>query len=190
MIHSFLPVFLLLFAAPIAGDEVAGVKLPPKIEVSGKKLELNGMGLRTKSFLEIKVYVAGLYLEKPSKDAAEVISSDQLKRVHLTFLRSVDRSQITDAIEEGFERNSKGQMPALKARLSKLESFLTGMREKDELLVTYLPGKGTEISVKGTVQGVLEGKDFADALFSVWLGKDPVDKELKKALLGRTGSGR
>jgi len=29
----------------------------------------------------------------------------------------------------------------------------------------------------------LPGKDFADALFSVWLGKHPVDDELKREML-------
>ena len=28
------------------------------------------------------------------------------------------------------------------------------------------------------------GKDFADALFQVWLGKNPVDDDLKKGVLG------
>ncbi len=34
-----------------------------------------------------------------------------------------------------------------------------------------------------TREGVLEGKDFADALFSVWLGANPVQEDLKRALL-------
>ncbi len=38
--------------------------------------------------------------------------------------------------------------------------------------------------MRGVEKGVIEGKDFADALFSVWLGSDPVDRDLKKALLG------
>lgn len=29
----------------------------------------------------------------------------------------------------------------------------------------------------------MEGKDFADALFSVWLGANPVQEDLKRALL-------
>ena len=30
----------------------------------------------------------------------------------------------------------------------------------------------------------IAGKDFANALFSVWLGPNPVEKGLKRALLG------
>jgi len=47
-----------------------------------------------------------------------------------------------------------------------------------------LPGKGTVVTAKGTEKGTIEGKDFADALFAVWLGPNPVQEDLKKALLG------
>lgn len=166
-------------------QKLAGVELPKTVDVSARRLHLNGMGVRTRFIIGLKIYVAGLYLETPSHAAATVISSEQVKRVHLTFLRSVDRSQVTDAIRKGFERNSKSQMGALKARLAKLESFLSGFGKGDELLITYLPGTGTEVTVKGVVKGVIEGKDFASALFGVWFGADPVDGDLEKSMLGR-----
>jgi hypothetical protein len=40
------------------------------------------------------------------------------------------------------------------------------------------------VTAKSVEKGVIEGKDFADALFSVWLGANPVQEDLKKALLG------
>ncbi len=123
----------------VAQKEVAGVKLPDTIKVGEQTLKLNGLGLRTRYFIKAKVYVAGLYLEKPSKDAATVISSDQIKRVHLTFLRDLDRSKITEAIGEGFARNSKAQMNALKERLEKLKSFIPDVDKGEQLVITYLP---------------------------------------------------
>jgi hypothetical protein len=56
--------------------------------------------------------------------------------------------------------------------------------EGDPILMTYVPGKGVTVSIKGAEKGTVEGKDFADALFSVWLGPNPVQEDLKKALLG------
>src|SRR5690349_18239424 len=55
--------------------------MPEAVPAAGKILHLNGMGLRTK--LIFKVYVAGLYLETPTRDAATAIASDQVKRVEL-----------------------------------------------------------------------------------------------------------
>ena len=180
-----LPLLALVWmsAASPAEQEVAGVKLPSVIQAEGKTLLLNGMGLRTRTVFKVKVYVAGLYLETRSTDAATVIASDQWKRVELVFLRDLDKDQITDAIGEGFARNTKDPGGSLKARLAKLKGFIPDVKENDRLVIAYRPGKGTAISVRGTEKGVLEGKDFADALFSVWLGNDPVDADLKSALL-------
>ena len=165
-----------------AAREVAGVTLPDTVSVEGKTLKLNGAGLRTK--VVFKVYVAGLYVETPTKDAAALVSSDQLKRMHLSILRSLDRSKITEAISEGFEKNSKGELPGLKARLDRLNAMIPDVEKGDQILLTYVPGRGTVVSAKNVEKGVIEGKDFADALFSVWLGANPVQPDLKKGLLG------
>ena len=174
-------VCLTVTAAALAG-EVAGVKMPDSAVIEGKTVKLNGVGLRKK--MVFKVYVAGLYLETPGKDAAKVISSDQVKSIKLHILRGLKGSQVAEAISEGFERNSKAQMGALKARLDKLNAWIPDVVEGDEIVLTYAPGKGTVVSAKGVEKGVIEGKDFADALFAVWLGANPVQDDLKAALLG------
>jgi Chalcone isomerase-like len=171
-----------LAATPAFAREVAGVSLPDTATVDGKALKLNGAGLRTK--MVFKVYVAGLYLEKPSNDAAGVISSDQAKRMHLSILRNLTQAQINEAINEGFEKNSKAQMGALKPRLDKLNAMIPSVSKGDQITMTYVPGRGTVVTAKGVEKGVIEGKDFADALFAVWLGANPVQPDLKKGLLG------
>ena len=75
-------------------------------------------------------------------------------------------------------------MAALKPRLTKLGSLIPNVEKGDEIALTYVPGKGTVVNVKGAEKGVIEGKDFADALFSVWLGTSPVQEDLKRLLKG------
>lgn len=182
-VRSSLAIALGLAAAVfVSAGEVAGVKMADTVAVEGKALKLNGMGLRKK--VVFKVYVAGLYLESSSKDAGAVISSDQVKRMQLSILRSLKAVQVTEAIEEGFEKNSRAQMGALKPRLQKLNAMIPDVVEGDQIVMTYVPGKGTVVFAKGAEKGVIEGKDFADALFSVWLGPSPVQENLKKELLG------
>lgn len=171
----------LAVAALVLAGEAAGVKMADTVTVEGKTLKLNGMGLRKK--VVFKVYVAGLYLETPSPAGEAVIASDQIKRMQLSVLRSLKSKQVTEAIEEGFEKNSKAQMGALKDRLGKFGAMISDVVEGDQIAMTYVPGKGTTVSVKGADKGVIEGKDFADALFAVWLGNNPVQEDLKKALL-------
>ena len=171
----------LLAAVPAMAAEVAGVTMPDSVSVAGRTLRLTGMGVRTKFFM--KVYVAGLYLERPTKDAAAAISGEQGKRVNLRMVRGLDRAKITEAISDGFQKNSRAQLPALKARLDRLNGMIPDLESGDQILLTYLPGKGTAVAVRGSEKGIIEGKDFADALFAVWLGREPVDSGLKAALL-------
>jgi len=174
---------LLALAAAVAlAGELAGVRMPEAVTVEGKTLKLNGMGLRKK--LIFKVYVAGLYLESPSKDAAAVLSATETKSMRLHILRSLKGSKVSEAISEGFERNSNAQMAALKARLERFSAMIPDVAEGDEILLTWVPERGTKVTVRGTDRGVIEGRDFADALFAVWLGPNPVQDDLKKALLG------
>ena len=62
--------------------------------------------------------------------------------------------------------------------------FVT-VKEGDTIHLDYLPGTGTVVTVAGEKKGVVDSKEFADALFAIWLGEKPVTAELKKSLLGQ-----
>lgn len=171
----------LLVALPALAREREGVVAPPTIQVEGKTLHLMGMGLRKK--LWFKVYLASLYLETPTEDPAQVIASDQVKRVQMNMLRDLDRGKIVEAVTEGFQRNSGPDMPRLQERLDRFLRAVPDLRGGQTIVITYSPGKGTLIKAGGGEEVSLAGKDFADALFSVWLGKQPVDGELKQEML-------
>src|SRR5512140_1234665 len=171
----------LLVALPAVAKEREGVVAPPVIEVSGRQLKLMGMGLRKK--LWFKVYLASLYVEDPSDDPATVLGSDQVKRVQMNMLRDLERGKIVEAVQQGFERNSGPDMPRLQARLDQFLKAIPDLKSGQTIVITYAPGRGTFIKAGGGEEITVPGKDFADALFSVWLGKQPVDDELKHEML-------
>ena len=175
-------VLTLVLAGPALAAELAGVKLPDTVAVDGKTLKLNGAGVRKKAIF--KVYVAGLYVETPSKDAATLVSSNQAKSMRLHMLRDVEGAKISGAIADGFALNSGAALPQLKARLDQLAKLIPDVKEGEEIALTWVPDKGTEVAVRGTNAGTIEGRDFADALFAVWLGPKPVQDDLKQALAG------
>jgi len=73
-------------------------------------------------------------------------------------------------------------MPALRSRLDLLESALPAPKKGDQLSFTYLPGVGTLL--RSPVRELtIPGKDFADALLSVWLGPKPISGSLKRELV-------
>jgi len=174
---------LLLLAGSTATSarEVAGVNLPDTVSAAGKTLVLNGAGLRTRFFF--KVYVIGLYLEKPTTDAGAVLGADSVRRAELHILRSLSGSEISGAIASAFNENAGDAAPRLQERLQRFEAMFPAVEAGDVITLTYVPGPGTSVEAKGKQVGTIEGKDFADVLFSVWIGAKPVDATLKQALL-------
>ncbi|HOL70537.1 MAG TPA: chalcone isomerase family protein [Bryobacteraceae bacterium] len=170
-----------LNAAAVEAREMSGVRMPEVVSVAGEELRLNGIGVRKRLFS--KVYVVGLYLERPTTDAWAAITTDETRRIVLVMLRDVSRKDFVQAVENGVKRNSGPVMPALRARLDLLKRALPALKKGNVLDIMYLPGRGTLVRGQGREMWI-SGKDFADALLSVWLGPKPVDEDLKRQLLG------
>jgi chalcone isomerase-like protein len=161
--------------------ELAGATLPDTLKAGEKTLKLNGLGLRKKAMF--KVYVGGLYLESPSKDAGAILASDQAKAIRMHFLRDLSKAQLVEAFQEGFEANAKGKASE-KAAFDKMLALVPEVKEGGTLTFAYLPGKGTTLSAGDKELGVFAGKGFADAVFAIWLGPKPPSDDLKKGMLG------
>ncbi len=57
------------------------------------------------------------------------------------------------------------------------------MKPGDRYSLTYLPGEGTELAKNGVPLALVPGEDFARAYFGIWLGEDPLDRDLRDQLL-------
>lgn len=168
-------------SVPLVAATLAGVTLPDTVTVGNQTLLLNGLGLRTKMFF--KVYVGGLYLEKKSSDAAAIASSDTAKRVVLQFVYGeVTRDQMVESFTDGFKANAPNTP---KAQVDQFLGALETMKKGDQLVVTYVPGTGTTLAIRGKDKLTIAGLPFAQAVFSVWLGPKPPTSDLKNGLLGK-----
>ena len=173
----------LLLTAPAFAGKLAGVEMAETKTVGDHALMLNGMALRKVTI--IKVYVAGLYLPEKATDGAAVLAADTPRHLVMHWLRSGPKDKMCDAWYEGFEANTPGASSALKGQFDTLCEWMADAEKNDEFVFTYLPGTGTEVTVKGQSKGTLEGKAFADALFASWIGAEPGPGEgFKKDLLG------
>jgi hypothetical protein len=174
-----------LLLSPSAGaGELAGVTLPDQAEAGGKTLVLNGLGLREATLLMVDVYVAGLYLESKSSDAATILGADHPKRLVLTFVRSVAREKLVDAWSEGLDKNAGDKRGAVADGFARLNAAMTDVKKGDTVVLTYLPGQGTTVEVRGKAGPPIEGDDFQAVLFSIWLGAQPPNVALRDGLLG------
>jgi len=169
---------------PVAwAGELADVKMADEVTVGDATLQLNGMGMRKKMW--VKVYVAGLYLESPAKDAAEAVSTGGTKRVVMHFLTNkANKKKMDAAWLEGFEANSPGGYASMADRVKKFADLFGNMKVGDVIELTMVPGGGTTAAVNGETKGVIDGDDFAESLLKVWLGDHPPSDELKTGMLG------
>jgi hypothetical protein len=178
--------FIGLFLASAHSAEVAGVKLEDKDRVANAELALNGAGLRKRAFFQ--VYVIGLYLPEKKAAAADAIAAAGTKRVLIHMLRDVDAGEFAGALTDGMKDNvSEAEMKAFDPRVKQLVAVMGEMKvaKKGMRISLDWSAAGTQLTVEGKVTGApIPGEDFYRALLKIWLGDNPVQADLKKALLG------
>jgi len=180
--------FLLPASAVPARADVAeprtGVRFPEKIG----ETSLLGVGLRTKSFLKVKVYAIGLYiadsaLAGPLKNKTgpalyrELVWGDFPKEIHLRLVRDVSASQMQEAIRDALEK-------ADKARTDQFVSYFSDIKTGEEYVLRWATGGTLETIAKGAPKPPIADKNFAAAVFGIWLGDEPVQDDIKRDLIG------
>ncbi len=177
---------LLLIGLPCNANakEIAGVMVNDTLQTEdGTKLQLNGAGIRTKLFMDI--YIAALYMEKPSATAGEVIADKGKKRIVMHFLyKEVSRDKLVDAWNDGFKENSSaGDLAKLQERINQFNALFVDVKKDDVIILDYAQATGTVVTIKGQKTGTIPGADFNEALLKIWLGEKPVTSSLKDDLL-------
>jgi hypothetical protein len=149
-----------------------------------RERDVSGVSIRPEvtSLAPFKVHVVALYLELPTQDAQAAIKTDQDKHIVISMLRNISREQFVQAVEASIMRNSSTDMPILRARLDLLENGFPAPKKGNVLSFTYLHGVGTLMRGPGQ-EMTIPGKDFTDALLSVWLGPTPIGGALERQLL-------
>ena len=176
---------LLLMGLPSYAKEIAGVMVNDTLQTEdGATLQLNGAGIRKKLFMDI--YIAQLYMEKPSTAVSEVLADKGRKRIVMHFLYSeVGKDKLVEVWNDGFkDNNSAGDLAKLQERINQFNGFFVDVKKNDVIILDYNPATGTTVTIKGQEKGVIAGGDFNEALLKIWLGEKPADGDLKNKLLG------
>jgi hypothetical protein len=151
----------------------------------GRLLHNGVAGLRSRwaftKDLARSTYVIGLYLEARSADPVAIIERERVKRLDLTLL--VAAREVVEEIAEAIERALPSPGPALRADVATFRRLLSGEEHTGRMSFVYVPGSGTELWTRSGRKGVIPGPAFGRALFSVWLGSNPVQPSIKTDLL-------
>ncbi len=174
-----------LTAAPAAlasrRASIEGVHFPGHYEVEDTRLTLNCVGLLRYMRL-IKAYVAALYVEDGAP--SDAVLTDVAKRIEIEYFHAISAADFVRAGDQILAQNvDAGRLEALRPRLERMNSLYADVQPGDRYALTYTPGRGTELALNGQPLGVIEGADFAAAMFSIWLGPQPIDTSLRSQLL-------
>lgn len=168
---------------PAWGDEarIEGVPFPEAVVASGARLELQNLAL-LRYRIAFKAYVAGLYLGE-GIEASRVLD-DVPKRLEIEYFWPIEAADFARVTTEGLEQNvDRETLARLRPRIARLNDLYRDVAPSDRYALTYLPRRGTELSLNGRALGTIEGADFARAVFSIWFGDEPLDGTLKQELL-------
>ncbi len=174
----------LVSTTSVLANEKGKLVIPKSTTCADQELQLNGLGTRKKLFL--KLYVASLYVQELQTDAIAFLEMSQASCMRLNITSSkITAEKMVKATREGFNNATKGNTAPIE---SEIETFLTWLsqpiKKGDEFEFAFVPHNVIHVSKNGTELGVIENKEFATALFAIWLGDMPADKKLKTGLLG------
>ncbi|HXM39037.1 MAG TPA: chalcone isomerase family protein [Gemmatimonadales bacterium] len=198
------------FQSPAVTEPNTKVSFPIEIETAAGMHALAGTGVRTRTFLQVKVYAFGLYVDPASArtalsawrgKSANDLAHDQsfydtlLKgsfpmTMRLVMTRNVGGAQMAEAFDGALaprvaQAATRGMAGGAEA-LTTFRSFFTDkLSSGTELLFTWAPGNKLVASIGGRRVGEIENAALCWALFDVYLGSNPISSEGKKTVIAR-----
>jgi len=176
---------LLIASSVIASAQVSaqGQEVPAVVKVASSELTLNGAGFRR--LMGMKMYEAGLYLDKKSQDADVILNDDapQMVRMHIVS-NMITAARVEDVVLSGFKATKTYDQYRDEVTLL-LKAFATDVKAGDYYDLYYEPGTGLRAYLNGEESVVVPSDaGFKKALYGIWLSDTPVQRKLKRQMLG------
>jgi hypothetical protein len=164
---------------------LAGVEVPDTLPIDGRKLVLNGLGLRTLTFLKVKIYVAALYLPKQTANAPAILASPGPKVIALHHIHSGSKGQVQDRYREGEKVNCGGGGcdTALQADFERLVASASPVQEGDVTLY-IVTDKSFRVVFNGREVIAFTGNRLGNMIIEGFIGAHPPSETLRAGLLG------
>jgi hypothetical protein len=183
----------LLLAAPAPAELVREPKTGVTFAASVGDLSLLGVGVRTKTFLKVKVYAIGLYVADSALSGplaihkgkvgtsafySDLITGDFEKQIVLRPVRELSAEQIQGAFRSHMPSADRGL-------LDQFVSYFGRTGAGQECVLHWAAGGILETTVAGVVKPPIADRRFSQAVFAIWLGDRPVEDQLRKRIVSR-----
>lgn len=169
---------------PASAAVLSGVSMPDTLQAGGAHLVLNGMALRTYSFLRLHVYVAGLYLEHASRNADAIMSSSQVKLLRFDFVRDVSAEAARRSWRESLANNCTAPCQLAPDAVAQFLSKVPAVHTGDISSFLFTPGRLT-VQVNGQALGSITDETFEHVVLASFVGAHATVPAVRDALLGK-----
>ena len=177
---AMLLIIALIISSPAFATEVSGVTFETRIMDEGLDMQLKGTSLKRVVFF--KAFVAAFYEGFDNKNA---LLGESPKRIEVEYFVKIPATKMQNFTVDSMKDNiTEEEFGALANEIESMGRYFVNLKPGDRYSLTYIPGLGTKFVHNGELSGIIEGKDFQKALFSVWIGEKPFDQEIKKEILG------
>ncbi len=180
----FLVASALVLSLSVPTAEAAEGGGPATLSIGQMELAKNGVGIRSKMMLSL--YECSLYLPQHSNNSAAILDSDQPMAVRIEITsRFVSQSKMIASLNDGFKKSTGGNTASISADIKKFgDCFSDPIKMGDVFVLAYTPGGGVVVSKNNQPKGTVGDLAFKKALMGIWIGDNPVDQNLRTALLG------
>jgi len=196
MNHFMAAAAVLALATPPPAQFVREPKTGVTFAARVGEMSLLGAGVRTKSFLKIKVYAIGLYVADSAlsgplavhKDKVgtsafyeDLVTGDFEKQFVLKLVRDLSAEQIQGAFRShmlSVDRNL----------LNQFVSYFEGTKAGQECVLRWVPGGILETKVAGIAKPAIPDRAFSQAVFTIWLGDKPDHDQIRKRVVSRASA--
>ncbi len=155
--------------------------------VNGTDMVVTGVALREKTFMKVDVYTIVSYVKKGvslgEDKATDLLNLEEPKMLQMDLTRGFSNEKLKKAFSEVIEENYE-DMSAFQSDMDTFLGYFTADAEDgDKLVFGYCPAEGLTTFLNGKEMGVITNVDFMKALWTVWFGAEPADKDMRDNLV-------
>lgn len=163
---------------------INGTGFENTIEMKTTRLKLKGVSM-LRYLIFIEAYVGAFYLPEGS-DGSEVFD-DIMKRLELEYRVGISADDFAKATRQKIKDSvNSGVFNRISSKIESLNNLYRDVEPGDRYALSYVPGVGTQLIYNNTPLGTIKGVEFANAVFGIWIGDNPIDKVFRDKLLGKS----
>lgn len=163
--------------------KVYGTSFDKKLMVSDYQLQLKGTAL-LRYLVFIEAYAGALYL--PKDIIGDQALNDIPRHLVLDYRVGIQAKKFGEATTIKIKESVSNEVYSrLAPKVDQLNRLYRNVSPGDRYTLTYIPGKGTTLAYNTIPLGTIEGVEFSKALFSIWIGENPIDEGFRDKLFGK-----